>query len=185
MRKTLKTLQPEALTFLSRLRRCSHLRRSDATQFRVRFQQLTGPLMAKFAEAYAFLSSKHTGLALNEVGVPSPSRITSIERFHHEMKTRTGAIVSHALSARRPTIPSEARMREHACIRQSKRRSSGANACPPAADEPDPCQILNDGTAPPADTWMYIYQAPTGVHPDAAKPHRTKTQVLNAPKITL
>ncbi|EDX8190218.1 malto-oligosyltrehalose synthase, partial [Salmonella enterica subsp. enterica] len=48
--KTLETPpQPEALTFLSRLLTgdVPASSQEEATQFRVRFQQLTGPLMAK------------------------------------------------------------------------------------------------------------------------------------------
>lgn len=81
--------QPEALTFLSRLLTAEVPTSSqeEATQFRVRFQQLTGPLMAKSVEDTLFFR-QNMGLALNEVGAEPVAHHFSIERFHHEMKTR-------------------------------------------------------------------------------------------------
>ncbi len=81
--------QPEALTFLSRLLTgdVPTSSQEEATQFRVRFQQLTGPLMAKSVEDTLFFR-QNMGLALNEVGAEPVAHHFSIERFHHEMKTR-------------------------------------------------------------------------------------------------
>ncbi|EDX4802952.1 malto-oligosyltrehalose synthase, partial [Salmonella enterica subsp. enterica serovar Paratyphi A] len=81
--------QPEALTFLSRLLTgdVPASSQEEATQFRVRFQQLTGPLMAKSVEDTLFFR-QNMGLALNEVGAEPVTHHFSIERFHHEMKTR-------------------------------------------------------------------------------------------------
>ncbi|EPP3704000.1 malto-oligosyltrehalose synthase [Salmonella enterica] len=65
--KTLETPpQPEALTFLSRLLTgdVPASSQEEATQFRVRFQQLTGPLMAKSVEDTLFFR-QNMGLALN------------------------------------------------------------------------------------------------------------------------
>ncbi|HAO3765993.1 TPA: malto-oligosyltrehalose synthase, partial [Salmonella enterica] len=61
--------QPDALTLLSRLLTgdVPTSSQEEATQFRVRFQQLTGPLMAKSVEDTLFFR-QNMGLALNEVG---------------------------------------------------------------------------------------------------------------------
>ncbi|EMW1910211.1 malto-oligosyltrehalose synthase [Salmonella enterica subsp. enterica serovar Bareilly] len=67
--------QPEALTFLSRLLTgdVPTSSQEEATQFRVRFQQLTGPLMAKSVEDTLFFR-QNMGLALNEVGAEPDNR---------------------------------------------------------------------------------------------------------------
>ena len=58
-----------------------------AATFRTRFQQLTGPLMAKSVEDTLFFR-QHMDLALNEVGAEPLPRVFSLDRFHAEMKTR-------------------------------------------------------------------------------------------------
>lgn len=58
-----------------------------AATFRTRFQQLTGPLMAKSVEDTLFFR-QHLDLALNEVGAEPLPRVFSLDRFHAEMKTR-------------------------------------------------------------------------------------------------
>ncbi len=55
--------------------------------FRIRFQQLTGPLMAKSVEDTLFFR-QHTALALNEVGAERLPRAFSVNRFHREMQAR-------------------------------------------------------------------------------------------------
>ena len=59
----------------------------DAATFRTRFQQLTGPLMAKSVEDTLFFR-QNMELALNEVGAEPMPRTFSLNRFHAEMKTR-------------------------------------------------------------------------------------------------
>lgn len=59
----------------------------QANEFRTRFQQLTGPLMAKSVEDTLFFR-QHMDLALNEVGAEPLPRSYSIERFHQDMQTR-------------------------------------------------------------------------------------------------
>ena len=58
-----------------------------ASIFRTRFQQLTGPIMAKSVEDTLFFR-QHSALALNEVGAEPLPRIFSLDRFHAEMLTR-------------------------------------------------------------------------------------------------
>ncbi|MFB9947649.1 malto-oligosyltrehalose synthase [Rhizobium puerariae] len=58
-----------------------------ASIFRTRFQQLTGPLMAKSVEDTLFYRH-HALLALNEVGAEPLARSLSLDRFHTDMRTR-------------------------------------------------------------------------------------------------
>lgn len=60
---------------------------SQADLFRTRFQQLTGPLMAKSVEDTLFFR-QHMDLALNEVGAEPLLRRFSLDRFHQEMARR-------------------------------------------------------------------------------------------------
>lgn len=59
----------------------------QADLFRTRFQQLTGPLMAKSVEDTLFFR-QHMDLALNEVGAEPLLRRFSLDRFHQEMARR-------------------------------------------------------------------------------------------------
>lgn len=59
----------------------------DAARFRTRFQQLTGPLMAKSVEDTLFFRH-NLELALNEVGADPTPRAFSLSRFHQEMRIR-------------------------------------------------------------------------------------------------
>lgn len=61
--------------------------KQQAALFRTRFQQLTGPLMAKSIEDTLFFR-QHMLLALNEVGADPLPRTFSIARFHAEMQER-------------------------------------------------------------------------------------------------
>lgn len=61
--------------------------RDTASEFRTRFQQLTGPLMAKSVEDTLFFR-QHMDLALNEVGAEPVPRAFSLTRFHSEMAAR-------------------------------------------------------------------------------------------------
>ncbi len=80
---------PEALDFLTRILagEVSDEASFDAAAFRTRFQQLTGPLMAKSVEDTLFFR-QNMELALNEVGAEPIPRAFSLDRFHAEMKTR-------------------------------------------------------------------------------------------------
>jgi (1->4)-alpha-D-glucan 1-alpha-D-glucosylmutase len=61
--------------------------RDKASTFRIRFQQLTGPLMAKSVEDTLFFR-QHALIALNEVGGEPQPRAFSLERFHSFMAER-------------------------------------------------------------------------------------------------
>lgn len=174
--------QPEALTFLSRLLTgdVPTSSQEEATQFRVRFQQLTGPLMAKSVEDTLFFR-QNMGLALNEVGAEPVTHHFSIERFHHEMKTR---------QARQPDALSGTSTHDTKRGEDARARLYTLTEAPEQWSEclarwrqmnQTHVKFLNDGTAPKsADTWM-LYQALTGVWPPMLQPQDEKG--LNALKI--
>ncbi len=174
--------QPEALTFLSRLLTgdVPTSSQEEATQFRVRFQQLTGPLMAKSVEDTLFFR-QNMGLALNEVGAEPVTHHFSIERFHHEMKTR---------QARQPDALSGTSTHDTKRGEDARARLYTLTEAPEQWSEclarwrqmnQTHVKFLNDGTAPKsADTWM-LYQALTGVWPPMLQPQDETG--LNALKI--
>ncbi|APY54824.1 malto-oligosyltrehalose synthase [Salmonella enterica subsp. enterica serovar Newport] len=163
--------QPEALTFLSHLLTgdVPASSQEEATQFRVRFQQLTGPLMAKSVEDTLFFR-QNMGLALNEVGAEPVTHHFSIERFHHEMKTR---------QARQPDALSGTSTHDTKRGEDARARLYTLTEAPEQWSEclarwrqmnQTHVKFLNDGTAPKsADTWM-LYQALTGVWPPMLQP---------------
>ena len=89
VRNSANAPHPEALDFLVRILagETSAASADDATTFRARFQQLTGPLMAKSVEDTLFFR-QHMALALNEVGSEPLPRAFSLARFHADMQTR-------------------------------------------------------------------------------------------------
>ncbi|MCV3304920.1 malto-oligosyltrehalose synthase, partial [Leclercia adecarboxylata] len=80
---------PDAIALLMRILtgEVSEEARDTATHFRTRFQQLTGPLMAKSVEDTLFFR-QHMDLALNEVGAEPVPQAFSLTRFHTEMTAR-------------------------------------------------------------------------------------------------
>lgn len=141
----------------------------DAATFRTRFQQLTGPLMAKSVEDTLFFR-QHMALALNEVGAEPLPRPFSLARFHDEMQIRrerqpdglTGTSTHDTkrgedARARLYTL-SEAPQRwaEHVARWRQMNR--------------DAVIALDGGPAPePAVEWM-LYQALAGVWPPSGTP---------------
>jgi len=171
VRREAPRLQPAALDFLLRIMN-GELDASlahDAATFRTRFQQLTGPLMAKSVEDTLFFR-QHMALALNEVGAEPLPRPFSLARFHDEMQIRrerqpdglTGTSTHDTkrgedARARLYTL-SEAPQRwaEHVARWQQMNR--------------DAVVALDDGPAPePAVEWM-LYQALAGVWPASGTP---------------
>ncbi|HEX5932643.1 MAG TPA: malto-oligosyltrehalose synthase, partial [Pseudorhizobium sp.] len=157
---------PNALAFIQRLLSgdVNAEQAKDAALFRTRFQQLTGPLMAKSLEDTLFFRD-HRFIALNEVGGEAKPRTASIERFHREMQTRLER-QPHALSG---TSTHDTKRGEDARARlysiseapevwaDGVERWRAMNARQVAA--------LDDGAAPePAVEWM-LYQALAGVWP--------------------
>ncbi|MEG3136009.1 malto-oligosyltrehalose synthase [Rouxiella sp. T17] len=137
---------------------------ADTATFRTRFQQLTGPLMAKSVEDTLFFR-QNMELALNEVGAEPLPRAFSLQRFHEEMQTRLerqpdgiSSTSTHDTKrgedarARLYTL-TEAPERWAECIARWRKMNHEKVA------------LLEDGPAPkPAGEWM-IYQALAGAWP--------------------
>ncbi|CAD7041718.1 malto-oligosyltrehalose synthase [Pseudorhizobium endolithicum] len=155
----------QALGFLHRLLAGETGGNSDeALLFRIRFQQLTGPLMAKSLEDTTFFRN-HRLLAMNEVGSEADPAPASVEHFHEEMTIRRqrqpdalSATSTHDTKrgedarARLYTI-SEAPDHWAASVDRWREINSQAVA------------HLSGGAAPePAVEWM-LYQALAGVWP--------------------
>lgn len=89
VRRDAPGLSPAALDFLLRIMNgeLDAAVAQNAATFRTRFQQLTGPLMAKSVEDTLFFR-QHMALALNEVGAEPLPRPFSLARFHDEMQIR-------------------------------------------------------------------------------------------------
>ena len=133
-------------------------------EFRTRFQQLTGPLMAKSVEDTLFYR-QNMALALNEVGAEPLPHPYSVERFHAEMAERLEQQPDalSATSTHDTKRGEDARARLYAITEAPElwadavKRWQSMNA--------GFKQMLDDGSAPePAVEWM-LYQALAGVWP--------------------
>lgn len=160
---------PAALTLLTRILTGEVVDTDTATAFRTRFQQLTGPLMAKSVEDTLFFR-QHMGLALNEVGAEPVPRGFSLTRFHSEMATRRD---------RQPDALSGTSTHDTKRGEDARARLYTLTEAPQIWAEcvarwqqmnQTHVRFLNDGTAPrAADTWM-LYQALAGVWPPQLDP---------------
>ncbi len=146
-----------------------HAASSDAALFRTRFQQLTGPLMAKSVEDTLFFRH-NLELALNEVGADPTPRAFSLSRFHQEMRIRLARQPDALLgtSTHDTKRGEDARARLYTLTEAPERW--GENLARWRQMNQTQVRFLNDGTAPnAADTWM-IYQALAGVWPATLSP---------------
>lgn len=140
-----------------------------ASIFRTRFQQLTGPLMAKSVEDTLFFRH-HALLALNEVGAEPLPREFCLDNFHAQMAERQKR-QPHALSgtsthdtkrgedarARLYAVSEAPQIWADAVTRWRQMNSAALTR-------------LDDGPAPePAVEWM-LYQALAGVWPPELSP---------------
>lgn len=138
---------------------------SQASIFRTRFQQLTGPLMAKSVEDTLFFR-QHMALALNEVGAEPLPRSFSLDRFHAEMQVRL---------ERQPDALSGTSTHDTKRGEDARARLYTITEAPDLwADAVDrwrrinsqAVRALDDGPAPePAVEWM-LYQALAGAWPN-------------------
>ncbi len=138
---------------------------AKASVFRTRFQQLTGPLMAKSVEDTLFFR-QHMALALNEVGAEPLPRPFSLDRFHAEMRTRL---------ERQPDALSGTSTHDTKRGEDARARLYALTEAPELwADavarwrklNGHAVQALDDGPAPePAVEWM-LYQALAGAWPN-------------------
>jgi (1->4)-alpha-D-glucan 1-alpha-D-glucosylmutase len=156
---------------------------SQASIFRTRFQQLTGPLMAKSVEDTLFFR-QHMALALNEVGAEPLPRSVSLDRFHAEMQTRL---------ERQPDALSGTSTHDTKRGEDARARLYAITEAPDLWAEAvdrwrringQAVRALDDGLAPePAVEWM-LYQALAGVWPndlhteDAARLKALETRFL-------
>ena len=143
--------------------------RESAALFRTRFQQLTGPLMAKSVEDTLFFRH-NLELALNEVGADPTPRAFSLSRFHQEMRIRLARQPDALLgtSTHDTKRGEDARARLYTLTEAPERW--GENLARWRQMTQTQVRFLNDGTAPnAADTWM-IYQALAGVWPATLSP---------------
>ncbi len=162
---------PQALDFLARILagEVSTAAAGEAAAFRTRFQQLTGPLMAKSVEDTLFFR-QHMALALNEVGAEPVPRVLPLDRFHAEMQTRLERQPDalSGTSTHDTKRGEDARARLYTlteapdlwagCVARWRRMNQSK------------VRALDDGPAPePAVEWM-LYQALAGVWPTALRP---------------
>ncbi len=163
------TADSDALALLTRILTGEVASREQANEFRTRFQQLTGPLMAKSVEDTLFFR-QNMGLALNEVGAEPVPRGFSLTRFHKEMMTRL---------ERQPDALSGTSTHDTKRGEDARARLYTLTEAPDLWAEcvarwrqmnQTHVRFLNDGTAPRGvDTWM-LYQALAGVWPPELDP---------------
>lgn len=143
--------------------------RDTAALFRTRFQQLTGPLMAKSVEDTLFFRH-NLELALNEVGADPTPRAFSLSRFHQEMRIRLARQPDALLGTSTHDTKRGEDARAHLYTLTEAPERWGANLARWRQMNQTQVRFLNDGTAPnAADTWM-IYQALAGVWPATLSP---------------
>lgn len=166
---------PAALSFLQALLlgAVTEEAERDATEFRTRFQQLTGPLMAKAVEDTLFFRN-HVALAINEVGAEPLPHAFSLSHFHEEMQTR----LTHQPDALSTTSTHDTKRGEDARARLytlSEAPALWAENVTRWRQLNQSCLDTSDGEpAPePAVEWM-LYQALAGVWPATLQPDDTQ-----------
>lgn len=166
---------PEALDFLLRIL-TGDLSESDAEEvstFRIRFQQLTGPLMAKSVEDTLFFR-QHMALALNEVGSEPLPRTRSLAAFHEAMKIRLERQPDalSTTSTHDTKRGEDARARLYA-VTEAPERWAG---CVIRWREMNKSKVvlIDDGAAPRSGSKWMIYQALAGAWPVTLRPDDSK-----------
>ena len=144
--------------------------REEARLFRTRFQQITGPLMAKSLEDTLFFRN-HRLLALNEVGSEADPHPASLQRFHDEMRTRAERQPDglSATSTHDTKRGEDARARLYTITEAPDHWAEAVNRW----REMNRAAVtaLPDGAAPePATEWM-LYQALAGAWPTDLAPN--------------
>jgi (1->4)-alpha-D-glucan 1-alpha-D-glucosylmutase len=135
-----------------------------AALVRARFQQLTGPVMAKAVED-TFFFRHNAFLALNEVGGDPLRMEGSVEGFHRAMEERA-RLQPHGLSATatHDTKRGEDARARHYSLSEAPEAWSGAVARWRGVNA-DAVRQLADGPAPEPETEWMLYQALAGVWP--------------------
>ncbi|MCO5732027.1 malto-oligosyltrehalose synthase [Rhizobium sp. SSA_523] len=171
VRKGPSPAKPEALAFLGRIMTgdVAPASQEGARMFRTRFQQLTGPLMAKSIEDTLFYRINPL-LALNEVGSEPHGHAFGIDAFHEAMQDRqkTQPLGLSATSTHDTKRGEDARARLYALSEAPELWQEALHAW--RAMNEKATVSLNDGTAPePSVEWL-IYQALIGVWPQGLAP---------------
>ncbi|MDL4915332.1 MAG: malto-oligosyltrehalose synthase [Enterobacterales bacterium endosymbiont of Blomia tropicalis] len=171
VRSSANAPDPAALDFLIRVLtgELSPAAVGEAAIFRSRFQQLTGPFMAKSVEDTLFFR-QHMALALNEVGADPMPHDFSLARFHTAMQIR----LKQQPDALSGTSTHDTKRGEDARARLYTLTEAPEHwaGCVTRWRQLNHCRvtILDDGPAPePAVEWM-LYQALAGVWPPALQP---------------
>lgn len=151
----------------------AHEEGTPAREFTTRFQQMTGPVMAKAVEDTLFYRFNRL-IALNEVGGDPAGTEGSVERFHHEMRRRLdeqpyGLIASTTHDTKRGE---DARARLYAI---SERPEDWADAVTRWREmNRGAVRRLAGGPAPEPETEWLLYQALAGAWPDGLAPDDAK-----------
>ena len=162
---------PAALSFLQAilLGAVSEQSAHDAHEFRARFQQLTGPLMAKSVEDTLFFRN-HAVLAINEVGAEPLPHAFSFAHFHAEMQTRL-QLQPDALST---TSTHDTKRGEDARARLYTLSEAPALWAENVARwrQINQAQVVSlaEGAAPEAAVEWMLYQALAGAWPTTLQP---------------
>lgn len=146
---------------------------TPAKEFTTRFQQMTGPVMAKAVEDTLFYRFNRL-IALNEVGSDPAGAAGSVERFHHEMRRRQGEqpyglIASTTHDTKRGE---DARARLYA-ISEMPEAWAGAVSRWRGMNR-DFVRRPAEGPAPEPETEWLLYQALAGVWPGDLVPDDPK-----------
>lgn len=141
----------------------------DALEFRMRFQQLTGPIMAKAVEDTLFYRYNRL-IALNEVGGDPAAPRGGIDGFHATMAERVrlqpeGLLATATHDTKRGE---DARARLYTISEAPETWSEAVTRW--RAMHRDLVRALNDGPAPEPDTEWLLYQGLAGVWPEALEP---------------
>lgn len=174
VRTSVHAPDPAALDFITHVLtgEVAEIALHDAATFRTRFQQLTGPLMAKSVEDTLFFRL-HVALALNEVGAEPLPPAFLLNSFHEEMKTRLERQPDalSGTSTHDTKRGEDARARLYTLTEAPERWAAGVERW---REINKACIVhLDDGLAPrPAEEWM-LYQALAGVWPASLQPWDT------------
>jgi (1->4)-alpha-D-glucan 1-alpha-D-glucosylmutase len=162
---------PVALSFIQAvlLGALSERSEQNAAEFRLRFQQLTGPLMAKSVEDTLFFRN-HVLLAINEVGAEPLPHPFSLQHFHQEMQIR----LQRQPDGISTTATHDTKRGEDARARLYTLSEAPALWAENVTRWRDLHQLqvtpLREGIAPePAVEWM-LYQALAGAWPTTLQP---------------
>ena len=158
--------KPESLAFLGRIIVGDVDQDFDAQagEWRLRFQQLTGPLMAKSLEDTLFFRINPL-IALNEVGGEADGTPGGVERFHQEMQRRQAEQPDglSGTSTHDTKRGEDARARLYALSEMPDAWHTSFNAW--REMNSGAVVSLNDGPAPEPEVEWLIYQALVGVWP--------------------